>query len=83
MPLAVMLGGGVCLVAVARAAANQKHALRAIFSSVLCGVGALAAVALLEPWTGVSLPLNWFTAFLAAVLGLPGIVMLLLADLML
>ena len=44
---------------------------------------ALAVLALLEPVSGIALPLNRFTAFIAAVLGVPGVILLLLLQLIL
>ena len=40
-------------------------------------------MALLEPVSGIALPLNRYTAFVAAVLGVPGVVLLLLLQLIL
>ena len=59
--------GVCCLVIVLRAAAAQRHTVRALLTSALCGAAGLAAVSLLTPWTGV-----------AAVLGLPGVILMLL-----
>lgn len=75
-----MAVGLACLLAVARAAAIQRHPCRALLAGALCGIAALAALALLAPYTGVQLPLNRFTGAVAAVLGLPGVVLLLLLD---
>ncbi len=83
MPLWLTAAGAVCILVVARCAARQKHALPAVLGGALCGVAALAVVALLAPYTGVALPLNRFTGFAAAVLGLPGVVGVLLLQLML
>lgn len=76
-----MLAGAACLLVVARCAAHQRHPLRAVLGGALCGIGALAALALLAPWTGVALPFNRFTGFVGAVLGLPGVLLLLLLNL--
>ena len=65
----------VCAIAVLRCAAHQRHAV--------CGLGALALLGLLEPVTGIALPLNRFTAFCAGVLGLPGVTALLILRLLL
>ncbi len=80
-PLMWAVGGG-CLLAVARAAAAGRHPVRSVLAGALCGVSGLAAVALLSPYTGVTLPLNAFTGFVAAVLGLPGVILLLLIPLL-
>lgn len=73
--------GGICLVAVARAAGVEAHPVRSVLAGAVCGVAGLAAVALLAPYTGVTLPLNPFTGFVAAVLGLPGVILLLILPL--
>lgn len=70
--------GVCCLVIVLRAAAAQRHTVRALLTSALCGAAGLAAVSLLTPWTGVRLPVNAFTGGVAAVLGLPGVILMLL-----
>ena len=62
--------GAVCLLLVLRCAARQRHPV-------------LAVMALLEPVSGIALPLNRYTAFVAAVLGVPGVVLLLLLQLIL
>ena len=63
--------GAVCLLLVLRCA------------GAVCGLGVLAVIALLEPVSGIVLPLNRYTAFVAAVLGVPGVVLLLLLQLIL
>ena len=75
--------GAVCLVLMLRCAARQRHPIWAVLAGAICGVGALALLALLEPVSGIDLPLNRFTAFVAAVLGVPGVILLLLLQLIL
>lgn len=77
----MLVPGGLCLLLVARAAAAGHRPVRTLLAGAVCGVAGLAAVALLAPYTGVSLPLNAFTGFVAAVLGLPGVILLLLIPL--
>ena len=72
---------GVCLFAVSRAAAGQKHPVTALLANAVLGVAALGLVDLAAEFTLVNLPLNWFTAFVSVVLGAPGVVLLLLANL--
>ena len=55
----------------------------AVLAGAVCGLGVLAVIALLEPVSGIVLPLNRYTAFVAAVLGVPGVVLLLLLQLIL
>ena len=76
----VWLGAGVCILCMARAAARQRHPLRAVLSGAVFGLSGMALVDLLAPLTGVSLPLNPFTAFAGVVLGLPGVIALLLLN---
>lgn len=76
-------GGAVCLVLMLRCAARQRHPVLALLAGAVCGLGVLAVLALLEPVSGIALPLNRFTAFVAAVLGVPGVILLLLLQLIL
>lgn len=78
-----LAGAGAALVVIGRCAARQRHPVRALLSGALCGLGALAVLALLEPLTGVVLPLNRFTGFVCVVLGVPGVIVLLLLQLLL
>ncbi len=73
----------VCLLSVVRCAARQHCGLRSLLGGAVCGLGVLALLGLLEPVTGISLPLNRFTAFCAGVLGLPGVTALLILRLLL
>ena len=70
------------LACVSRAAAKGAHPIGQAVLSAVCGVGALGAVNLLAPYTGVALALNYGTAFAAVVLGLPGVVGLLFLRLL-
>ena len=72
----------VCAIAVLRCAARQRHGMRSLLAGAVCGLGALALLGLLEPVTGIALPLNRFTAFCAGVLGLPGVTALLILRLL-
>ena len=48
----------VCAIAVLRCAARQRHGIRSLLAGAVCGLGALALLGLLEPVTGIALPLN-------------------------
>ena len=74
---------GICAVAVLRCAARQQHGVRSLLAGAVCGIGALALLGLLEPVTGIALPLNRFTAFCAGILGIPGLTALLILQLLL
>ena len=80
MPASIIVAGAVCLLVVARAAAHQRRPVRSLLVSALCGVAGLAAVALLNPLTGFSLPLNTFTVGCSVILGLPGVILLLILN---
>lgn len=73
----------LCLAVIGRCAAHQRHPIRTLFGAAICGVAVLAILALLEPITGVSLPLNRFTGFVAVVLGMPGVIALLILQVLL
>ncbi len=68
---------GVSAVAVAVAAAQHRKPLLRVGTSALCGYCMLGLVNVLSTYTGVSVALNYATAFVTAVLGVPGVVLLL------
>ena len=72
VPAAAVLCG------MAFAASRSETPLRQILASALCGAGALGAVNLLAPVTGVEIAVNHASSFMAAVLGAPGVITLLL-----
>ncbi|WP_418455141.1 pro-sigmaK processing inhibitor BofA family protein [Allofournierella sp.] len=75
------LAAAAVLVLMGFAASRHKKPLRASLTSVLAGMGALGAVNMLAPFTGVGLALNAFTSFMAVVLGAPGVVTMLVLNL--
>ena len=77
----VWIVAGVSAVAVSLAACGHRHPLRRAGLSALCGCCALGLVNVLAAYTGVGIALNHATAFAAAVLGLPGVVLLMLLRL--
>ena len=77
------LAAGICVLAVVRCAARQRHGVRSLLAGAVCGLGTLAVLGLLEPVTGIALPLTRFTAFCAGVLGVPGVTTLLVLRLLL
>lgn len=74
---AVWAAAGVCICAVALSASGEKHPLVRLFASGVCGCCALGLVNALSPFSGVRIALNFGTAFVSCVLGVPGIVLLL------
>lgn len=61
---------------------SEKPFLRALGSAV-CGIASLGAVNLMAGYTGVAIALNYATAFVAVVLGAPGVITLLLLRVLL
>ena len=70
--------GLVSLLGTAAGASKCKGAFTKALSASVCGVGMLGVLAVMAPYSGITLSLNWFTSFVAVVLGAPGVVILLL-----
>lgn len=68
---------GISGAIVAFAASRQSRPLRSAGLSALCGCCALGLVNVLSAYTGVGIALNYTTAFVTTVLGVPGVVLLL------
>ncbi|MEG0166443.1 MAG: pro-sigmaK processing inhibitor BofA family protein [Ruthenibacterium sp.] len=62
---------------------KKRHPLRQTLKSAGCGIAALGAVNIFAGFTGVGIALNWGTAFVAVVLGAPGVICLLVLRLLL
>ena len=73
----------LCTLGVVYAASKSKRPVRRALGSAVCGAAALGAVNLMAGYTGISIALNYATAFVAVVLGAPGVVTLLLLRAML
>lgn len=73
MSWGIYAAAGVILLVLLRCALAQKRGVRCFLAGGVCGLGVLAVLALLQPVTGIELPLNRFTAFAAAALGVPGV----------
>lgn len=78
MPASIIAVGIFCLLVTA----CRRWPLLGIFGGAACGLAGLGAVALLGPLTGVALPLNALTAGTAVILGLPGIILLMVLNLL-
>ena len=70
------------VIGVVLAASKAKRPLLRALGSAVCGAASLGAVNLLAGYTGVSIALNYATAFVA-VLGAPGVVTMLLLRVLL
>lgn len=76
------MAGGGCLALVLAAARQEPHTFRAVITSAIGGIAALAAVNGLAAATGVSLALNPLSVLVSLVLGAPGVVGMLLLNLL-
>lgn len=56
--------------------------LKKVIGSALLGVGALCILYLLMPFTGVAVPISRLSLAVSAVLGVPGVTLLLLLDML-
>ncbi len=63
--------------------ARGKHTLRRTVLSATYGICALGVVNITSAVTGISLAVNYITCFMAAVLSLPGVVMLIVLQILL
>ncbi len=77
-----IVGGAVAL-AVLIGAILTRRPVRALFSSALQGIAALAAVNAVSMFSGVTLGVTWFSAAVCGCLGIPGAVMLLILQVIL
>ena len=59
---------------------SSKSFFKAIFTSVLGGVGAICAVNTLSTFVPVSICMNWLTLIVSALFSVPGVIMLLLIN---
>lgn len=75
--------GAVSLVITAVGASKSKNAVSKALSSSVCGIGMLGVLALLAPFSGITISLNWFTSFIAVVLGAPGVITMLVLRVLL
>lgn len=76
------MAGGACLALTLAAASREPHPIRAYLTSGVGGIAALAAVNGLSGATGVALALNPVSCFVSLVLGAPGVVTMLLLNLL-
>lgn len=83
MSLWIWALAAICVVIVARCAAACRHPLLRLLGSALGGVGTMALLGIVSPYTGVAMPLNPATAFTGIVLGVPGVILVLLLNLIL
>ena len=82
--MALLIALGVLLLAVVFAAMlRQGKPLRRLFASGLQGLAAIAVVDLVAAYSGVSLGLSWLSLGGSLVLGVPGVITMLLLNVIL
>ncbi len=67
----------ICILTLTTVMLKHKCLIRGIFASAAQGVAALYAVKLIGFVTGIHLAVNWYTLCTAAVLGSPGVALML------
>lgn len=73
----------LALVWVLRAAVKSKKPIRTLWRSGIYGWLALGLVHLSAAWTGIGLGIGWFTGSVAFALGVPGVITLMLMNVIL
>ena len=58
----------------------SKHFFKALFTSVIGGVGALSAVSVFSYFVPLTIGVNWLTLSISAMFSVPGVIMLLLLN---
>lgn len=72
----------VSMVAVVYAFTKAKHPFLTAGKSAFCGIASLLIINLTSAATGCYIAVNYFTAFVATVLSLPGVIALLFFNVM-
>ena len=62
---------------------KSKHFFSSVFLTAVSGTGALFAVNMLSSVTGVSIALNYITLSVSAFLGMPGVISLVISQIIL
>ena len=78
MKMILLVLGVLAAVFVAWAAAKSKKPIRTAMYSGVLGAASLGAVNIAASYTGVAIALNYGTALIAVVLGVPGVITMLL-----
>lgn len=72
---AVLIGGGIAIVVLVLGY-GRRHGFSRLIASGILGVGGLYLAGKAAMLFGMSLPWNWLSGTVAAVLGLPGVALL-------
>ncbi len=79
---AAIIFAAICAIVLLVVMLKRKCFFKGIFASVFQGVAALYAVKLIGMVTGTAVAVNWYTLGTAALLGSPGVALLLAAQTM-
>lgn len=60
----------------------SRSFFKALFTSVLGGLGAVCAVSAISYFVPISLGINWLTLVISALFSVPGVIMLLLLNIL-
>ncbi|MEG0019048.1 MAG: pro-sigmaK processing inhibitor BofA family protein [Oscillospiraceae bacterium] len=77
----LFLGGFIVLAAVSYALARAQRPILTAVKSAVCGIGSLMLVNIVSKVTGCYIGVNFFTAFVAGVLSVPGVIAMLFLKL--
>ena len=76
----VIIFAAVCVLTMLTVMLKRKCLFKGLFATVFQGIAALYAVKLVGLATGISVAVNWYTLGTAAVLGSPGVALILAAE---
>ncbi len=79
----IIVAAGIVILLILKKIACVKHTFRSVLFSMLLGILALTVVNLCSSFTSVSLPVSRLSLAVSAFLGLPGVISMLILQLML
>ncbi len=72
-----LIAAAVLALAVVAVSYKSGHFIKSILLSLVSGIGALFAVNILTPITGVGIAVNYISLALSGIFGIPGVIALL------
>ncbi len=72
----------VATVVIVAMLAKEQHTVKKTLISAGCGICSLGTINLLSTITGIAVSVNYITCFVAAVLSIPGVVLLVVLQLL-
>ncbi len=80
--ICLMIAGAVFVLVILQIVAGNQKPFRRVVLFALIGIGMLTVLNVISPLTGVSLPVSRLSICISALLGIPGITMMLLLQLL-